>query len=340
VLRGSIAAVLLLASAPALAREKTDVLLMVNGDRITGEIKGMTRGKLDLSTDDVGRIDVEWVKIAQVSSKFPYDVELSDGERFTGVLSSPKDGEIAVGLLPIQTVVPIDQVVELVQMNEAFLGRIRVIFDLGFTLAKANSAMTLSTSGEVGYRAQSWGTKLTFDGYYQDDDNNVAVSRATVALQGDLYFEKHWRAFLAFQVDHNDELDLKIRTSIASGAAYAAVRNNWTELWVSAGLTGSREQYNTGDANYTLDAMVGATWEAFRYDSPKLDVVLDAMLLPGLSDWGRLRGTGSFKIKYEVFKDFNVGLQFSDTFDTRPPDTGAPKNDYIASVTIGWSYRR
>ena len=36
---------------------------------------------------------------------------------------------------------------------------------------------------------------------------------------------------------------------------------------------------------------------------------------------------------YEVFLDFNVGLDFTDTFDSRPPE-GASNNDFNMSITI------
>ena len=338
--RRLLAAALLLSAAPALAREKTDVVVLLNGDHLTGEIKGMTRGKLDFNTDDAGRLSIEWDKVLRMTSAFSYEVDLSSGQRFYGVLATPTDRELAVGLLPAGHVVAMSDVVEIVPMDDSFFGRVRAVFDLGFTLAKANSATTLSASGEVAYRAQWFGSKLAFDAYFQDDDSNASVSRYSVMLQGDVYFEKLWRAFLGLGVDHNDQLDLILRVSISAGPAYSVVRNGWTELWLSAGLVGSQEQYTARDATLTLDGLVGASWDAFRYDSPKLDMTTQLVFFPGLSDWGRLRGTFSFHIRYEVIKDFNVGLVFQDTFDTRPPDPNASKNDYIAQLTIGWSYRR
>jgi len=338
--RRLLAAALLLAAAPALARDKTDVVILRNGNNLTGEIKGMSRGKLDFNTDDAGRLSIEWDKVARATSAFVFEVEMSSGERHYGVLSSPSDQELAVGLLPAAQVVPTSAVVQIVPMDDDFLGRVRAIFDLGFTIAKANGATTFSTSGEVTYRAKWLGSKLSFDVYLQDDDSNVAVSRYTAALSGDVYFVDHWRAFLGAEVSHNDQLGLQLRTSLNTGAGYSAVRNGWTELWLSAGLVGSRERYATGDPNLTLDGLVAASWDAFRYDTPKLDLTAELALYPGLSDWGRLRGTFTFRIRYEVIRDFNVGLVFQDTFDTRPPDPTASNNDYIAQLTIGWSYRR
>ena len=340
VLPASLLAWLFCCSPSAFAAPKTDVVVMINGDRITGEVKSLEYNRLKLSTSHMGTLYIEWDKVARATSAFVFEVEMSSGERHYGVLSSPSDQELAVGLLPAAQVVPTSAVVQIVPMDDDFLGRVRAIFDLGFTIAKANGATTFSTSGEVTYRAKWLGSKLSFDVYLQDDDSNVAVSRYTAALSGDVYFVDHWRAFLGAEVSHNDQLGLQLRTSLNTGAGYSAVRNGWTELWLSAGLVGSRERYATGDPNLTLDGLVAASWDAFRYDTPKLDLTAELALYPGLSDWGRLRGTFTFRIRYEVIRDFNVGLVFQDTFDTRPPDPTASKNDYIAQLTIGWSYRR
>ena len=42
------------------ARDKTDVIFMTNGDRLTGEIKQLEHGKLLLSTEAMGQVLIEW----------------------------------------------------------------------------------------------------------------------------------------------------------------------------------------------------------------------------------------------------------------------------------------
>ena len=157
---------------------------------------------------------------------------------------------------------------------------------------------------------------------------------------GRLVLPQRWRALLALQADRNSELQLLLRATVASGV----------------GLLGGPERLDRGLAHrrpgrvardvqpitrphLALDLLVGASWDAFRYDTPKLDLNASFVLFPGLTDFGRLRGTFTLKVKYEIFRDFNVGLAFNDTFDTSPRPT-APNNDFITSLTVGWSYRR
>ena len=68
--------------APVLAAPKTDIIVFRNGDRLTGEIKGLEKGRLELSTDTAGTVDIEWDKIASVETTQYLDVETTDGRAF------------------------------------------------------------------------------------------------------------------------------------------------------------------------------------------------------------------------------------------------------------------
>jgi len=61
-------AALISTSMPAIAADKTDILVFVNGDRLTGEVKSLERGRLRFNTDATGTIAIEWDDVAQISS--------------------------------------------------------------------------------------------------------------------------------------------------------------------------------------------------------------------------------------------------------------------------------
>ena len=64
--------------------QKTDIVYLKNGDRITGEVKNLSRGKLELSTDHMGTVFIEWDKIQQLISNTGQSIELTDGQRYYG----------------------------------------------------------------------------------------------------------------------------------------------------------------------------------------------------------------------------------------------------------------
>ena len=46
-------------SLSAQAAPKTDIIIFKNGDKLTGEIKSLKRGKLSFNTDATGTISIE-----------------------------------------------------------------------------------------------------------------------------------------------------------------------------------------------------------------------------------------------------------------------------------------
>ena len=67
-LAGLVLVAFLSGAGTAKAAGRNDIVVMINGDRITGSILSLTRGRLQLKTDNIGTIDIEWDKIATVES--------------------------------------------------------------------------------------------------------------------------------------------------------------------------------------------------------------------------------------------------------------------------------
>ena len=65
---------LLVLAATALA-QKTDVIVLINGDRITGEIKSYSAGRLVVDTDGAGDVSIKWNKIASITSDKEFEIE-------------------------------------------------------------------------------------------------------------------------------------------------------------------------------------------------------------------------------------------------------------------------
>lgn len=80
---------LLMLSSPLLAREKTDVPVMRNGDRLTCEIKRLDSDVLYIRLDYVlGTISVNGSKVDHVESKQLFLVKTQDGSVYSGALST------------------------------------------------------------------------------------------------------------------------------------------------------------------------------------------------------------------------------------------------------------
>ena len=325
--------------------QKTDVVVLFNGDRLTGEIKQLSAGKLEYSTDDVGRIYIEWDKVARITSAHYFEVELIGGRKHYGRLEAPAEDFQVVVTREAADTVSTRQIVAIVPISAEFVDRLKAYLDLGFTLAKANKATTFNLSSEVQYRGPTIGSTLSFSSYAQGEAGASTTTRNNVQLNAARFLPDYWRAGGLAQLDQNDELGLALRLTAGAEAGRLKATNS-SEFGWGAGVVVTRERFNIADTAGTtveeksnLEGILSLQWDIFRYDRPKLDFSQEANLYPSISDAGRVRLAYTGRIKYEVWKDFFAGVNFTDNYDSRPP-AGAEKNDYVMTFTIGWSYRR
>src|SRR5262249_11745082 len=84
-----VSVLLVLACVPAFAKTKRkDIVIMKNGDHISGEVKKLENGVLYIDTDYYsGSMGVDWLQVESVQSTGGYQVTFHDGERESGTIN-------------------------------------------------------------------------------------------------------------------------------------------------------------------------------------------------------------------------------------------------------------
>jgi hypothetical protein len=85
-------AVILVTAGVSVAAEKVDVVVLQNGTRVVGEVRSMKRGRLELTTDDMGTVQIEWGNVVQVTAPGLFEVEDMHGRLRFGALRPAADG--------------------------------------------------------------------------------------------------------------------------------------------------------------------------------------------------------------------------------------------------------
>ena len=206
--------------APATAAPKTDVVVLRNGDRITGEIKSLDYNQLKLSTDHMGTIYIEWDKIERVQTDQYLLLERSDGSRAYGQLADGgSDARLLVRSDPAGPPVPV-AMVEVVRARPIeggdFIDRLDGYVSAGFDLSQSGDNTSLDFAGGLSSRTRV--REWSVDGSANiTDDTATRTERYSVAgvarrlLEGQNYYQGQ----LGFL--RNTELDLNLRSMIGGG---------------------------------------------------------------------------------------------------------------------------
>jgi hypothetical protein len=336
---------MLLGGATPVAAQKTDTLVLHNGDRIVGEIKTLQDGQLEYSTDHIGTIQVKWNRVARLTSRHYFEVETRGGSRYFGTFTAPDSaGYLAVALdetnlLPLEDVVAIERI-----KQTSFFDRIDGYLDLGFSYAKSNRTVQLTSGLDAVYLQRNWEARLKGDLFIQSQTNAERTRRWSLQPSYTRAVGRRWLVYGLGQLQQNQELDLDLRTLVSPGGGVWITRSNRREAGAFLGLAAQRERYSdttstdSSQASTSLEVSTGATYRAFRYDWPELDITANLQVYPSLSDWGRVRQEADVRVRYEVLHDFFLTVAFQNSFDSRPPTPDTPKSDFTTTLSISWKF--
>jgi len=340
-------------TSPALAREKTDIVYLRNGDRVTCEIKRLERGRLEVSTNGMGTVYIEWDDIERVTSRELFIVELEDGTRFEGTLAaSDAPAQLLLrkeGTVDAQGNVPADTQEQLLDMHRVVwidplkldarrINRWDGSISAGFDATKANSDTSLSASFDARRRAEAF--QITFDGSVysrsQDGVDNSLRANFNGVYRGLL--EERWFWAGLGGLERNDELGIDLRSFGGGGYGRFLVQSS-RALWsVTGGVVVVNEQLagvSKGETN--LDAFLSTDFEFFTYDTPKTTLKTSFTVFPRLTGDGGVRSNLDFSLRRELITDLFVELSLYETYDSDPPEDGT-SNDWGIVTGLGYTF--
>jgi hypothetical protein len=124
---------------------KTDIIILKNGDRVTGEIKTLEAGLLEFKTDTMGTVGIEWRFISEIISSKSQSVETTNGQRLLGSLQKPESGDhlvIETARGPID--LPPHEVVSVWPVEAGFKEKMDLDFGAGVDYSKSTDIANLN----------------------------------------------------------------------------------------------------------------------------------------------------------------------------------------------------
>ena len=336
-LAGVLLAVAFATSGPA--HGQSDIALFKNGDRLTGEIKSLDRGKVSFDTPTTGVINLEWDDIDQLFSTTTFELNLVSGERLYGTLAETTgDGQIRRQTATETRDLPNETIVRMTPIKATLLDRIEMKVDLGYSLAKANDLEQTTSGFDLLPRGEP---DLSFgiDSAISSSESDPSSQRVFTNFNYQRYLDKsEWNPFGIGQIERNDELGIDRRRSFGGGMARWLRDTNESRIGFGGGLVRSFEE-DIGSTGTTEDteALVAMDLEWFQYDAPELDVSMQFQLYRRFSGSKEPRGNIDVDFRWELFKDFFWGFSFYYTYDGQS-ENDEETVDYGSFTSLGWKF--
>ena len=322
-------------------RDKSDLITMRNGDHITGDIVGLEYGKLEVKTDKMGTLSIEWPSVRSVSSKFAFAIERRGGDKFYGSIATNADGDVLqiAATDGTSAQIPMADVERISRYSLSFWNRINGNLSLGLTYTKASDTTVGSVNLVSYYRSTAIDGTLNFNSNTTKTSDNGTTYRAQLA--GTVIFVRQSANFwgLVGSLERDQELGINARLTGGAVLGTRFVQRSETEVTGFAGLVVSQESVTgSSEQRTSLEAVIGGVWRVFKFTDPETSMTLGLSIYPSLTESGRVRSSGNLTLTHKIAGDFTLGLSGYISTDSRPPDPTAQKSDYGLTFDLGYEF--
>ena len=337
----------LLFSAPLTAREKIDVLVMNNGDRLTCEVKGLDAGVLYVSFDYIdGTTSVDWSKVTRLESQQLFYVKTQGGAVYTGRLKTAEtaDGRpVKIRILEEaepEAVIDQSQIVEMIGTSDRFWERFNGAVNFGVIYSKGNQSTQYSLGSLTSYVRERWTAQAKFDSNLSSSAGTNASTRNSLnasALR--LLPRNNW--FYAGVGDflQSSEQGINLQSTVGGGIGRYLKNTNRVSFKLLGGGVWQNTSYRQSNATESKQnlaaALISSELELFQFS--KTSLTATATLLPALSDPGRVRFNADASYYIKIVSDLKWNVSFYGNWDNRPP-AGFSGSDYGTSSGLSWTF--
>jgi hypothetical protein len=337
-----LSALLLLAlfCSPANATRKTDIVSLYNGDRITGEITSLLGGILELKTDAMGTLNIEWPEISRIQSNYHYELRLSSGDRLYGSLAEEaRPGQIVLVDIFGRHEIEWLQVVEIRPVEQDFWKQLDVYLSTTFAYTKASDVRTITLNTEINYENEkSMNSLAARTDFTNNSGQESSSSRVDVTRR--VWQEKRSDSFRAIYANYqsNDQLDLDYRVGAGAGLGRFFLDTHRSRMLGVAGLQLITERSTGKDTNQDVELVLNASLATWKFSTPELNLDLSFTLYPSITDSGRVRSDTNLRLRWELIEDLFWDVTAWATSDNQSNEGDGDTWDYAITTGIGWKY--
>lgn len=326
-----------------------DQIVLKNGDRLSGTIIQSDGKFLNIETEFAGEVTVQWDAVDQVTSTQSLHLELKDGKKVSGAVSTSA-GQLVV-LTPSEKVTypkasvatirnDAEQAVYEKSLHPGLMMGWAGGVNVGFALTRGNSqTKNLAIAFSAARKTSNDRIGLYTNSIYATNDAPGAVPNTTAnALRGGIRYDRDITprvfGFGSGDFETDDLQSLNLRSVLGGGLGFHMIDSKATTLDLLAGLTYTHESYFLFSRSFPA-AIFG---EELSHKWGANTILIQRLnFYPNLDDRGEYRATFDFGTVTKLNKWLGWQNSFGDIYITNPP-AGKKQNDILFTTGLNVSF--
>lgn len=327
---------------------RADVVILENGDRLTGTIVRKEDDRLVFQTTYSGELRIRWVEVTGISSDKPQRIFLYDGRRLIGKPSVNGEGKLTVEVDDEPQTEPVSlSRVQWINPSPHISGE-GIKFDGRFNLGAAFTAGNTETENyhvDAEVIARTLKNRYTA-GFAVNEGKSFGVkseSNSLAYLKYDRFLTLKWYAYVNGSAERDPFRDIDLRTIAGAGSGYQFLDTGRTNLSLEGGLSDVRTEFNVArDEDYPA-LRWALKFEHYLFKSKeqafksKLQFFHQHETLVGIGDPKNILVRSTTGLRMPIADKIRTELKYNLDWESEPAP-GRLRTDRAVLLTVGYEF--
>jgi len=329
---------------------RADVLILKNGDRLTGTVLNETAGVLKFKTSYAGVLSIKWKEIDEVRSAKPMILLMDKQQTLQATIVKNQgeklllksDGQERPTEVDKKSVVQINPISWRLGKGYDFSGRVNISiqYDRGNT-----EGDDLDLDGSLEYRRLSHRLRL-FGDYEEKRSNKITTKLKWVASAAYDYFPRNdwapglnaedWYIGLGLKLKKDEFADLNLRTLVGPHVGYQFYESKPINLFLQGGINLVKEQFANNEDNQYWAPSWRLKFDKYLYkDRLQFYYISDGLY--GLSSPDKIILENWTGFRFPLSAGIVTSIEVKSDYDSQPPEN-TEKVDTSYRFKLGYEF--
>ncbi|KAB7623210.1 DUF481 domain-containing protein [Alkalilimnicola sp. S0819] len=315
---------------------QADLVILQNGDRLSGTVQALEAGTLRFETAYGGTLELPWAQVLELRTDDTVRVQLQDGELAEGRLQKDADGELRLQSNGAERSLAEARLAAINPPPAAPTVEQTLRLQAGATMTRGNTETeSYALDGEYVARSTLHRLRVYGEANYGKEDDVESVNNALLNTQYDRFIDEHWYATANLNFSRDLFKNLSLRSAAGVGVGYQFWDTRQSRLSAEAGVNYVHEDYEVGPSEDFPAGRWAVDWEHTVLGNLTLFHRQDGLVrLDETADWLLRTRTGA---RVPLSERITGSLQVNYDYDNRPA-ADAEKEDWAYLVKIGYSW--
>ena len=323
-------------------QDKSDRVVLENGDILTGTVQDARKGTLRIKTAYAKEIRVDMKKVREIQTATPGWIQMKSGELYYGTIETQKSGKIRIAMEP-----PGEEALFTWERVHAINPELHAIYRgkilLGSNFQTGNTNRSSIALGADAERVTNQDhLAFSFRWNYAEEDHDMTARNVFSSLKYDYFFYSDWEReemestfesiylYLSTENFADRFRDLDMRTINGFGVGLEPILEKDLVFSIEGGLSYLFESYSDNTKNNYLTARLNAKLKWLPWE--QVTIRENLTIFPGIEENElKFRNEGSISFKLGG----GWGLNLSSILDyNSDPATGVDKADHQLLLSL------